>query len=227
MRTFEIFVEPKSSRDVSLETHGARLSTAPVSGPRQRVQIAPSRRRKTKEVLDLFIQGANVTARVAERQASCVLRDLAFALAELRALPRGKRIVRFYEDAWELCVERLGAVATLSVYRGGKEPTVLVYDREVVWEEMCASVAEAIDIALARDEIPVDLAEAARALRADLAPVDLDASMPEPEPVSVDLVEDAPISFAADFTMRPHIKSSNNLKNNIKHTNLHTLLIHK
>lgn len=225
MRTFEIFVEPKSSRDVSPETHGARLSTAPVSGPRQRVQIAPSRRRKTKEVLDLFIQGANVTARVAERQASCVLRDLAFALAELRALPRGKRIVRFYEDAWELCVERLGAVATLSVYRGGKEPTVLVYDREVVWEEMCASVAEAIDIALARDEVPVDLAEAARALRADLAPVDLDESMPEPEPVSVDLVEDAPISFAADFTMRPHVESSSDLEGGVERADLHALLV--
>ena len=102
MRSFEIFVEPRSS-----VASASAAEPVPTSG----------RRRKPSEVLDLFIHGANVTARVAERHASCVLRDLAWALAELLRAPRGKRIVRFYEDAWELCVERLGRDATLSVYQ--------------------------------------------------------------------------------------------------------------
>ena len=133
MRSFEIFVEPEPKR--SMTSAKEIMPQAPRSGTRSR----------SSEVLDLFIQGANVTARVAERHASCVLRDLAFALTELVALPRGKRIVRFYDDAWELCVERHGSRATLSVYRGGAEPSVLVYDRPVVFEEMRASVLDAID----------------------------------------------------------------------------------
>src|SRR5512142_284042 len=126
MRSFEIFVEPKPSASAA--------EPAPRSG----------RRRKTNEVLDLFIHGGNVTARVAERHASCVLRDLAWALSELVRAGAGKRIVRFYEDAWEVCVERAGDDAALSVYRGGAEPTVLVYDRPVVFREMVDSVVEAI-----------------------------------------------------------------------------------
>ena len=45
--------------------------------------------------------------------------------------PRGKATVRFYDEPWEICVERFGATACLSVYRAGPEPLVAVYDRAV------------------------------------------------------------------------------------------------
>src|SRR4051812_20806241 len=84
MRSFEIFVEPEPQRTTTLNTRGDETTIGPPPAPR-----SGPRPRPATEVLDLFIQGANVTARVAERHASCVLRDLAFALAELVPLPRG------------------------------------------------------------------------------------------------------------------------------------------
>jgi outer membrane protein assembly factor BamB len=229
MRSFEIFVEPEPQRTMSWTEEPKASSPAPRSGPRTR----PS------EVLDLFIHGANVTARVAERHASCVLRDLAFALTELIPSARGKRIVRFYDDAWELCVERVGSSATLSVYRGGSEPTVLVYDRPVVFSEMCASVVDAIDTTLARlggtaahdlrspvarelAEVRVALADRALAPANDDADTDANTFAP---PVSVDIERDAPISFAAEFAMRAGVPVGTAAESGVERADLHALLV--
>jgi outer membrane protein assembly factor BamB len=197
MRSFEIFVEPEAR--VAAPSH-----PEPV---RAKAQAADAQRRRPSEVLDLFVHGANVTARVPERHASCVLRDLAWALSELVRIPRGKRIVRFYEDAWELCVERVGAHATLSVYRGGPDPTVVVYDRIVDFGEMLESVVEAVETRLARKEdgaLSVDLSEARKVLRAAREGVRaFDIPLPELQTVAVEMDRDAPIAFSAEFAMRP------------------------
>jgi len=229
MRSFEIFVEPEPQRTMTwtdeVRPAPGGLPPAPRSGTRAR----------TSEVLDLFIQGANVTARVAERHASCVLRDLAFALAELMPAPRGKRIVRFYDDAWELCVERIGASATLSVYRGGADPTVLVYDRPVVFSEMCASVVDAIDATLARTAgtaegrgpVARELADVRTALVAHGRPalaVDADETELAP-PVSIDIERDAPISFAAEFPMRAGVPAGSAGESGVERADLHALLV--
>src|SRR5689334_17853774 len=102
MRSFEIFVEPEPQRSTTWTDEVKPASPGAIAAPRSGLRARPT------EVLDLFIHGANVTARVSERHASCVLRDLASALVELVPAARGKRIVRFYDDAWELCVERSG-----------------------------------------------------------------------------------------------------------------------
>ncbi len=240
MRSFEIFVEPEPSRTsidatasptlrpISPRQSGrARVGSAPVGPERVRdndARVTPS------EVLDLFIHGANVTARVAERHASCVLRDLAWALTDLVGTPRGKQIVRFYEDAWELCVERLGPVATLSVYRGGHEPTVLVYDRAVDFEEMCASVLETV-AATCRRHAPSspmhhELAEVKRAFASAraLAPL-FEASIPAASTVAVDLDRDAPISFSAEFLMRPGPAPETMREPTVERADLHALLV--
>lgn len=220
MRSFEIFVEPEPQRTITW-TDEAGGSTPPRSGPRSR----------SSEVLDLFIHGANVTARVAERHASCVLRDLAFALTELIPSPRGKRIVRFYDDPWELCVERIGANATLSVYRGGAEPTVLVYDRPVVFSEMCASVLDAIDATLARRSrdsglVLKELASVKSALIDSGASADkLDEDSVLAPPVSIDIERDAPISFAADFAMRAGAINDSDGDSGVERADLHALLV--
>lgn len=224
MRSFEIFVEPEPS-DLPQSPASAPLMHAPQAGQAGHTGPRSGSRRRPSEVLDLFIHGGNVTARVAERHASCVLRDMAWALADLVRVPRGKRIVRFYEDAWELCVERLGRSATLSVYRGGPEPTVLVYDRVVVFDEMCESVAEALDTALAQGGAPgADLAEARSAIdaaRAHAAEVPFEA--PEPQSVAIDVDRDAPISFAAEFAMRAGAAAS--AEPSVERADLHALLV--
>lgn len=219
MRSFEIFVEPESARLPSFPE--SRVLTTPAR---------PGKAARPSEVLDLFIQGANVTARVAERHASCVLRDLAAALAELCVQPRGKRIVRFYDDAWELCVERLGPDATLSVYRGGAEPTVLVYDRPVVFAEMCDSVVDAIVGTVARlranDPVAVELRSAHDALAVrDQRASGIFATIPEVAPVVVDVDRDVPISFAADFAMRPGIEDGEASDGRVERADLHALLV--
>ena len=185
---------------------------------------------RPNEVLDLFIHGANVTARVAERHASCVLRDLAWALTDLVRVARGKRIVRFYEDAWELCVERLANTATLSVYRGGSEPTVLVYDRSVVFEEMCASVVDALDATIARhaagSSMALELTEVRRVLESARATqTDFGSDVPASSAVSVDLDRDAPISFSAEFSMRPGPSVAATHEPTVERADLHALLV--
>ncbi|MBX3263109.1 MAG: PQQ-like beta-propeller repeat protein [Labilithrix sp.] len=196
------------------------------SSPRSGARARPN------EVLDLFIQGANVTARVAERHASCVLRDLAAALTELIPSPRGKRIVRFYDDAWELCVERVGSSATLSVYRAGSEPTVLVYDRPVVFSEMCASVVDAIDATLARsgDDAASPVARELAGIRGALAGRSFGADDDDDEATSaplvlVDLERDAPISFAAEFAMRAGASEGSASESGVERADLHALLV--
>ena len=228
MRSFEIFVEPERERTMSgprsfRNGSAGTEDIAPVPAPRSGTRTGA----RANEVLDLFIHGANVTARVAESHASCVLRDLASALSELALHSRGKRIVRFYDDAWELCVERLGASATLSVYRGGAEPTVLVYDRPVVFAEMCASVLDAIDATLERndaDAVARELADIRRVLT--MLPVAvLGEELTErfASPVLIDLERDAPISFAAEFAMRPGIADAT--APDVERADLHALLV--
>ena len=251
MRSFEIFVEPELSKlsdDAASSARGSlpstpqsgrRPSTKGVDGPR----IAPSapsgpgnsaasakRGPGPNEVLDLFIHGANVTARVAERHASLVLRDLAWALTELVRVPRAKRIVRFYEDAWELCVERLARTATLSVYRGGAEPTVLVYDRAVVFEEMCASVIDALDATISRHPVAssmaLELTEVRRVLAETRAAApDFADEVPASSAVAVDLDRDAPISFSAEFSMRPGPTAPGTHEPSVERADLHALLV--
>jgi outer membrane protein assembly factor BamB len=158
-------------------------------------------------VLDVFIDGANVTARVRETQGAFVLRDLALALVELAHRPRGKRTVRFYEQPWELCVERFGAKACLSVYRTGLEPLVVVYDRALPFDEIVAAARDAIAQVLSRTG-----SDAATRVELDSAVQQLETLAPAPscdcgglpDPVSV-VIEpdrDAPLSFGAEFSLR-------------------------
>ncbi len=179
--------------------------------PRPPLSIAarPGRARlPAREVLDIFLDGANVTARIADRQAACVLRDLAAALVELGEKPRGKAIVRFYDDAWELCIERLGAVASLSVYRAGGEPEVAVLDRTVPFGEVVESARGAIAAVLGRAPPSLGsnpIGHEMRALDASLANVRIEESeetLAAPTPVVVDPETDAAVAFGAEFSLR-------------------------
>lgn len=227
MRSFEIFIESESS---PRHAPAAPARIAALTSAEPSAFVRARTRARTREVLDLFIHGANVTARVSETNASCVLRDLAWAIVELVPSARGKRIVRFYEDAWELCIERLGSDATLSVYRGGAEPTIVVYDRYVVFDEMCASVLDALGDTMNRSEIEahrvVELREAHRALQsANASAIPFDVEIPGPQAVSVDIDRDAPISFAADFAMRPGPSLEDVLEPSVERADLHALLV--
>jgi outer membrane protein assembly factor BamB len=182
-----------------------------------------------REVLDVFVNGANVTARAANRGgAITVLGDLARAIATLSTAPRGKALVRFYDEPWELCVERLGGIASLSVYRTGEEPEVVVYDARVPFADVVASARDAVDGALGTDAVArsfvaaSDLREAANRLaECDVSPDEPAAPDSDPIPVSIEVEPDVPIAFAADFALRD---ASNNALDAIERTDLHGLL---
>ena len=187
-----------------------------------------ARRRPAHEVLDVFIEGANVEPRVAAAQASCALRDLGFALAELAQKPRGKAIVRFYDDPWELCVERLGRVASLSVYRAGAEPSVAIYDRSVPFDEVLESTRDAIRGAVERGAVPPSIAfelEAATAAIDGALKATLDeepAAVPTASPVVLDIDRDSPVAFGAEFVLRPGTAFSDDPS--VERADLHALL---
>jgi outer membrane protein assembly factor BamB len=201
MRSFEIFFGPPALPSAPLANDHAE----PASGVRRATSLG---RRRVREVLDVFVEGANVTARIAESHASCILRDLGLSLAQLARTPRGKAIVRFYDEAWEMAVERIGARAILSVYRGGQDPQVSVHDRTVLFEEVIDSARDAIAAALACGAAPhkgieLELREAEAALTAiDRRALCQDCDGPEIAVVSVEPERDAPIAFSAEFSMR-------------------------
>jgi hypothetical protein len=217
MRSFEIFVAPEPNFAPESEGRG------------DLVPIAPEARRKkpAREVLDVFIEGGNVTARVAEKHASCVLRDLGVALAELSTRRRGKAIVRFYDDAWELAVERFGAKASLSVYRTGADPSIAVLDRWVAFDDVVQSAREAIRGVLERGTSSRPLALEMRGLEETLSVVDAtspdgDPEIPPASPVAIEIDRDAPIAIAADFALRPGPDDA--AESSVERADLHALL---
>jgi outer membrane protein assembly factor BamB len=210
MRALEIFVakeSPAASDPAEVRSRGAAV-------------LAP--RRAAREILDVFVGGANVTARIADGQGVSVLRDLAFGIASLLDRPRGKTIARFYDEPWEICIERTGDRAWLSVYRTGKSPEVAVYDAPVPFADVYDAVTGALRGALRDQVAPHLVQDLERALSALHAPVPFGDEQDEPEPVSVDVERDTPISFAADFALRP----SDGADAHGEHADLHGLLFH-
>ncbi|WP_394826723.1 PQQ-binding-like beta-propeller repeat protein [Pendulispora albinea] len=159
-------------------------------------------------MLDIFIGGVNVTARVADRQAPAVLRDLGLSLARLARQRRGKILVRFYDDPWELCVERMGKIAALSVYRTGTDPFVVAYDERASFAEIHARVHDAVKKAIERGSAPAAVAVELRAAEAALETVseaDLaleDEPLSALEPVSVEVERDFPVALGTEFVLR-------------------------
>ncbi len=194
MRSFEILV--------------ANDEFAPSFDPGSPTPQRRPTRRGAREVLDIFIGGVNVTARVADRQAPAVLRDLGLALAGLAQKRRGKILVRFYDDPWELCVERMGSAAALSVYRTGSDPFVVAYDERASFAEIHARVLDAVKKCIERGSAPaavaVELDAAASALEGvsagDLALED--EPLPAREPVTVEVERDFPVALGAEFVLR-------------------------
>jgi outer membrane protein assembly factor BamB len=229
MRGFEIFVTPE------------RFEPPPASF------TTPAKRaaRPAREVLNVFIGGANVMALVGagkdHAQSSPqrthagiagVLRDLGAAVFSLSMRPRGKTMVRLYDEPWELCVERLCEAASLSVYRGGNEPVVAVYDRIVPFTEVVASLREAIGDVLTRGAAPapllVELTATEQALAA-IPPLSWDAStLPKATTVLVEPDAAAAVSVGAEFLMREGEASSDADSRaawNVDRTDLHALLM--
>jgi outer membrane protein assembly factor BamB len=184
-------------------------------------RISPAR---SRAVFDLFVNGANVTARIAQSEGTCVLRDLARAVADLGRAPKRKRLVRFYDDACELAIERIGDEAVLSVYRSGQVPEVMLYDERVPFADVYESVREAVEAALSARPLGAVLEielEEARALLA-ATPVDAGLTKDDAVLVSMEIDRNAPIALSCEFAMRTFAAEKEDAP--VERADLHALL---
>lgn len=229
MRSFEILVpEPPPSSSSNLVAAG--------------VSRSPSR---AKNFLEVFVHGANITARVEERQSSNIVRDLSYAILELSSRDYGKRIVPFYDDAYELAIERCAEAAYVSLYRGGAEPFVIVYDRCVPFAEVATGVRDALHTLVGQGtdskagprsrRTPAGEHEELSSLAARFATemgASLDAandsegvsSLPPPsmDMLTVEHLADAPVSVGAEFMMRRPLAQKT--VSDVETSDLHALL---
>ena len=236
MRSFEIFVAPQletprfdpdfSDRAAGLPSDDLAASDDSAAPPRLTLAPRPAARSTVREALDVFVDGANLTARFTERDATCVLRDLALALAQLARQPRGKAIVHFNEDAWELAVERDGGRAWISVYRGGPLPQITAYDRPVLFADVVASAREAAELARMRHPRDLDLREACAALTSvdagDVAAEPATGSTSSHD-VHLTLEDDGALSFGCEFSLRAGREAQSGA-GDVERADLHALL---
>lgn len=218
MHRFEIFVAPNP---VEQFEHQDVPASEPSSGTRRA-------RRRAREVIDVFLGGANLTARVQEGQAYAVLRDIARAVLDLTNALENKAIVRFYDEPWELAVERFGAVASLSVYRGGNDPQVVAYDQRVSFAELVDGVLEAlasIDKRSAPRAVAQDLETTAGLLRGlDRSRFAGEVDLPVTAPAIIEVDRDVPVAFGAELHLRRARENGSPAMHGVERADLHALL---
>jgi outer membrane protein assembly factor BamB len=165
---------------------------------------APSRE-KQGALVDLLVGGVNLTARIPSADPAPLLRDLALAVADLSALRSRRAEVRCCtaDGPWELGLERSGACALVTLFRGGTHPEVAMFEREVPLGALANTVGAAIAELHAKALAP----NASLALEQARAELEAAGLVPEREPQPAALVEvepegDAALRFSAELMMR-------------------------
>jgi hypothetical protein len=160
---------------------------------------------KQRDAVDLLVDGINLTARIPSAEPAPLLRDLALAVVELAALRTRRAEVRCYsaDGPWEMGIERSGAAALVSLFRGGAHPEVAMFERAVPLDALASAVGTAIT-ELAAKNLPSSASLALEHARAGL-----DAATIEPEYLSLpkSFVEVAPdtdggLQIAAELELR-------------------------
>lgn len=137
-------------------------------------------------LLDLVVDGVNLTARAGETQGLTLLAELGHAAAALRKgrLSRATAQLCTDGDTWELGLESDGEDALLSVFRSGPCPEVAVHERRVRLSDLEEALEQALATALSSNLPPGHrgVLEAARA--------QLERSTKSAKPLPRNLVQD-------------------------------------
>ncbi len=176
-------------------------------------------------VVDVLVDGTNVTARIGQDHAIPLLRDLAYSAADLATRRHTRSTVRFYDqrDAWALGLERVADHVLVTVFQAGTQPKVAVHERSVPGAALMRGVAHAIDDVL-RSGKAGPLADDLTAARSFLAEVSWQSSLRAEEEilVRVDPQNDAPLSFSTEFPLR--VRTEGPVESEVEHNDLHSLL---
>ncbi|RYE94937.1 MAG: hypothetical protein EOO75_00640 [Myxococcales bacterium] len=155
-------------------------------------------------VLDLVVDGMNLTARVGESQTAPFLRDLGYAAADLSSGRRGRVTLPFYlhDDPWELGLVRDGDGVLLTLFRGGAAAEVAVHERALRGEALLGGLRRAFDELLGRRGDGAEQADlrCARAMLDDLAWQATPAQSPAWQALEVEGTEK--LSFGCDLLLR-------------------------
>lgn len=103
-----------------------------------------------RDVIDIFVDGANVSARAPADRVYPLMRELAGAVLDLAAGTRDKVVVPFHEAPYELVLERQGERALVTFYRGGNAPEIAIKDRPVAFDVLRDAVSSAASNLCAR-----------------------------------------------------------------------------
>jgi outer membrane protein assembly factor BamB len=186
------------------------------------------------EVLGAFLRGSQDVRR-REGHEAFVLRDVALSVIDLAVRVRAKSTVRHYDEPWELCIERFGPTACLSVYRATPEPTVAVFDHAVAFDELVGATRDALDRRLRGDaEGPLPETATPKGARVELESAAAQLSLvpaagvmssddvPALASVVVEPERDAPLAFATEFALRAGVAPESGEP--IERADLHALL---
>ncbi len=177
-----------------------------------------------RALFDLVLDRAPEANVLPERDATTLVVDLAYVVADLCACRRRRAAVRVSlgGEPWELGLERAGRDALVSLVQTSARPEVAIHERRVDGEALCTRVLAALDALAGRGEQstiatiasldghpPTSLlyGEAARLVsaREHLAassPFGAGEGLTEPAVVAVEPTGDVPITIAADILMR-------------------------
>ena len=155
-------------------------------------------------VLDLVVDGMNLTARVGESQAAPFMRDLGHAAAELSVGRRGRMNLPFYlhDDPWELGLVRDGDGVLMTLFRGGSSAEVAVHERPVRGEALLGGLRRALDEQLGRRGDGAEQADL-RCARAALEGLRWQATAARPSSwTALEMDGDAQLVFGCDLLLR-------------------------
>jgi outer membrane protein assembly factor BamB len=130
-------------------------------------------------LIDVVVQGVNLTARVGEGPALDFLVDSSLGLAAVSSGARPRATVPLHTDGevWELGLEASGSDVLLSLFRHGPEISVAIFERPIPAVELRDALCRAIDENLDGREVPAPAValglKAARRQLASLSPVAL------------------------------------------------------
>ena len=95
------------------------------------------------DVVDILIEGANVSARAPRDSIFLLLRDLLSRVEELLSGKSSRVSIAFYESSWELVLVLEGEQVLVSFYRAGARPRVEVKDRAIGLQALLMAVVQA------------------------------------------------------------------------------------
>lgn len=178
-------------------------------------------------VLDIIVDGVNVTARAGRTQGLTLLAELAHSLSGLCRGRSSRATAHLCTDGetWELGLEADGTDILLSVFRAGPCPEVAVHERRVALAELHSALELALDTALS-SSVPTGHRSILEAARDQLA-IGRRSAKPLPRGLAQDRISvrsGALLEFhaSASFRIGPSLSPEDA---RVERSDLHALLL--